>query len=156
MEYKGPMVVVKDMEKSKEFYKRVLKLDVIMDLGANVTIEGGFSLQTEESWIQFTGSDISDFSYGGNDVEFYFEQDDFDGFMEHLEKQNIEIIDDVAVMPWGQKVIRFYDPDKHIIQVGEDLIVMVKNMKKNGMNIDEITTKTGLEKKMIENMLSMQ
>lgn len=29
-------------------------------------------------------------------------------------------------MPWGQKVIRFYDPDKHIIEVGEDLSVLIR------------------------------
>lgn len=56
-------------------------------------------------------------------------------------------------MPWGQKVIRFYDLDKHIIEVGEYLTVMVKRMYENGISLDEIATKTYLKKGIIERML---
>lgn len=45
---KNPMFVVTDMETSKAFYKNVLGLRTIMDLGANVTLTGGLSLQTKE------------------------------------------------------------------------------------------------------------
>ena len=70
MKFKNPLVVVKDMEKSKAFYREVLGLRVVSDFGANVVLTGGLAMQTEESWREFTGKDIS---YGGNDGEVYFE-----------------------------------------------------------------------------------
>ncbi len=35
MELKNPMLVVTNMDKTVEFYKRVLGLEVVMDFGAN-------------------------------------------------------------------------------------------------------------------------
>lgn len=49
MKFESPMLVVKDMEVSKAFYRRVLGLHVTADLGANVELTGGLSLQTLES-----------------------------------------------------------------------------------------------------------
>ena len=47
------MLVVTDMDKTVEFYKRVLGLDVIMDFGANKTLTGGLALQTLETYKEF-------------------------------------------------------------------------------------------------------
>ncbi|MFR5683907.1 MAG: VOC family protein, partial [Clostridia bacterium] len=58
MKFKNPLLVVKDIEKSKKFYQKVLGLHVIMDFGANITLTGGISLQTEETWREFIGKDI--------------------------------------------------------------------------------------------------
>ena len=38
MKLGSPMIVVTDMERSWEFYKQVLGLDVILDFGANKTL----------------------------------------------------------------------------------------------------------------------
>lgn len=153
MKYKGPMLVVKDMEKSKEFYTKHLKIRVISDLGENVTLTGGLSLQTEASWCFFTGCNQDFFRYQGNDAEFYFEEEDFDTFVAHIEKEQIETLGGVTVMPWGQKVIRFYDPDKHIIEVGEDLSVLIRRLYKEGMSVDELVEKTYMKKGIIERIL---
>ena len=40
MKLKNPLLVVCDMDKSIEFYKKVLGLHVIMDFGANKTLTG--------------------------------------------------------------------------------------------------------------------
>lgn len=50
MKFKNPLLAVKDMPASIDFYKRVLGLCVIMDFGANVTLTGGVCLQTLDSW----------------------------------------------------------------------------------------------------------
>ena len=39
------MLVVTDMDKTVEFYKRVLGLEVVMGFGANKTLTGGLALQ---------------------------------------------------------------------------------------------------------------
>ena len=61
MKFKNPLLVVTDMDKSVEFYKKVLGLHVIMDFGANKTLTGGLCLQTLETWRELTGSGEGDF-----------------------------------------------------------------------------------------------
>ena len=153
MKYKGAMLVVKDIEKSKRFYTNVLQVRIISDLGVNVTFTGGLSLQTEESWCQFTNSRQNFFTYQGNVAEFYFEEEDFDAFIERIKHENVDTLEGVITMPWGQKIIRFYDPDKHIIEVGEDLAVMMKRLHEEGMSIDQLVEKTYMKKGIIERML---
>lgn len=119
MKMKNPLFVVKDIERSKEFYRKVLGLRTIADLGANAVLTGGLALQTEESWKQFTGKPIS---YCANDAEIYFEEDDFDAFSEKLGTiPALEYVHPVMTHAWGQRVVRFYDPDHHIIEVGENM-----------------------------------
>ena len=50
MKFKNPLLVVSDMDISVKFYKEVLGLRKIMDLGENVTLTGGFCIQTKEIW----------------------------------------------------------------------------------------------------------
>ena len=45
MKLKNPMLAVRDMERTVDFYKKVLGLHVIMDFGANKTLTGGLALQ---------------------------------------------------------------------------------------------------------------
>ena len=153
MKYKGTMLIVKDIAKSKDFYTNVLGLRVISDFGENATFTGGVSVQTEKSWVAFTKCDTDFFKYQGNDVELYFEEEDFEEFCVSLSQKGIQLIGENATMPWGQKVIRFYDPDKHIIEVGEDLSVMMKRLHAEGLTVDELVSKTFMKKGMIERML---
>lgn len=153
MKFRGPMLVVKDIEKSKEFYTQVIGVRVISDLGENATLTGGMGLQTENSWKAFTNCDEAFFSYGGNVTEMYFEEADFESFIEKIEALNIEMIGSVLVMPWGQKVVRMYDPDRHIIEIGEDLKVMVKRLHAEGLSVDELVEKTYMKKGMVEKII---
>lgn len=153
MKYKGTMLVVKNIEKSKEFYTKVLGCRVTSDFGENVTFTGGFSVQTEKSWMEFTNCQKDFFTYNGNVVELYFEEDNFEEFRQKVKGMDIEIIDGELIMPWGQKVIRFYDPDKHIVEVGENLTVMVKRLRNSGLSLEELVEKTFIKKNIIERML---
>ena len=65
MKLKNPMLVVADIEKSVEFYEKVLGLHVIMDFGANKTLTGGLALQTAETYRDFVRE--KNISFGGND-----------------------------------------------------------------------------------------
>ena len=39
---------------------------------------------------------------------------------------------------WGQRVIRFYDPDYHIIEVGEDMEMVVRRFINSGMTEEQV------------------
>lgn len=139
MKLKNPMLVVADINKSKAFYKEVLGLRVISDFGANITLTGGVSLQTKESYQEFIGIDKA-ITFSGNDMELYFEEDDFDNFIKKL--ANIDYIEYVHFAyehSWGQRVVRFYDLDKHIIEVGESIKMVCKRFSDMSMSVEEIS-----------------
>lgn len=136
MELKNPLLVVADMECSVDFYKKVLGLEVITDFGANKTLSGGLVLQTLETWKEFIGTDAV--TFGGNQTEIYFEEDDFDGFAKKLKARPVEYVHPVKEHSWGQRVVRFYDPDRHIIEVGENIKSVCKRFAADGMTPEQV------------------
>lgn len=151
MKFKNPLLVVSDMEKSKEFYKEVLGLRTIMNFGANVTLTGGVSLQTKESWESFIGKSGNDITFNGNDAELYFEEDDFGKFIDKLSKiKYIEYVHPVLEHKWGQRVVRFYDPDKHIIEVGENMKNVCRRFLNSGLTAEETAEKMDVPLKYVK------
>ena len=136
MKLNSPMLVVRDIEKSVAFYKQVLGLDVILDFGANKTLTGGLALQTLETYQEFIGTD--DISFGGNSFEIYFEEDEFDSFAKKLNECSVEYVHPVKEHSWGQRVVRFYDPDKHIIEVGENMEMVCRRFLSAGMTPEQV------------------
>ena len=138
MKYTTTLIVVKDLQRSKQFYKDVLGLDVTADFGANVTLSGGINLQTMDSWKTFIHKQDRELVFKNNVCELYFEEDDIDSFAAKLAiRTDIEYVHPLFEHTWGQKVVRFYDPDKHIIEVGENIASVVKRFIKNGLSIEE-------------------
>ena len=135
MQYKGPMLVVNDIDKSVEFYENILAMSVILDFGANKTLTGGLALQTAETYKDFI--DGRALCFGGNDFELYFEEDDFDNFISRLKSLEIEYVHPVKEHAWGQRVVRFYDPDKHIVEVGENLKSVCRRFLESGMTPEQ-------------------
>lgn len=142
MKYEGTMIVVKDIERSKRFYQEVLGLEVVKDFGANVTLTGGVILQTLNTWKGFIQKQDSQILFENNAAELYFEEDEMDAFLEKLQQiPHIEYVNPVIEYSWGQRVVRFYDPDKHIIEVGENMTLFVRNLFGVGLSVDEIAAK---------------
>ena len=122
MKLKNPMLVVTDMDRSVDFYKKVFGLHIIMDFGANKTLTGGLALQTVETYKNFIGT--NDISFGGNNFELYFEEDNFEKFAERL-------------------------PDKHIIEVGENMKVVCKRFLDSGMTPEQVAKRMDVPMKFV-------
>ena len=148
MKFKNPMLVVADIEKSVEFYEKVLGLHVIMDFGANKTLTGGLALQTAETYRDFVRE--KNISFGGNDFEIYFEEDDFDVFADKVKQWDLEYVHPVIEHSWGQRVVRFYDPDKHIIEVGENIKVVCKRFLNRGMTPEQVAERMDVPMKFVK------
>ena len=117
MKLKNILIVVKDIEKSKQFYHDLFGLDRILDNDGNMILTEGLVLQEEKIWKDFLGKEITAKS---NSCELYFEEQDIEGFVEKPEKlyPSIEYVNRLMTHSWGQKVIRFYDLDGNLIEVG--------------------------------------
>lgn len=117
MRLKNILLVVKDIEKSKQFYHDVFGLDMVLDQEGNMILTEGLVLQDEKIWKEFLGQDVS---VNHNSCELYFEERDIDSFVEKLERlyPDIQYVNKLITHSWGQKVVRFYDLDGHLIEVG--------------------------------------
>ncbi len=152
MKYVSTLISVTNIEISKKFYHDVLGLEVISDLGANVTLTGGFALQTMDTWQYFIAN--KDVRLRSNAIELVFEEKELDRFLEHLKNFDIEYVHDTVEYGWGQRVIRFYDPDYHIIEVGEDMEMVVKRFKNSGMTEEQVAERMGVPLEYVQGYLN--
>jgi catechol 2,3-dioxygenase-like lactoylglutathione lyase family enzyme len=151
MKYVCSLIVVENIERSREFYEKTLKQRVKFDFGANVTFEGGFAIHLREHFEKITkGKSSRSILYGSNSFELYFETEKMDGIYNELKNQNVEFVHEIEEQPWGQRVLRFYDPDKHIVEIGETMEAVVIRFYKQGHSIDEIVNKSSMPKEFIE------
>ena len=141
LKFKCPLLAVTDMEKSIEFYEEVIGDRVAMNFGANVQFESGFALQEMKTWKSMIHTE--NVRRKNNAVELYFEEEDFDSFIAYLKEfPKLKYIHGVEEMSWGQRIVRFYDPDFHIIEVGEAMDAVIKKMLKSGMMVEQVSEKT--------------
>lgn len=152
MKLKNSLIVVEDIEKSKAFYRELFGLDVVIDFGENVILTEGLVLQERKTWERFVGKRVA---YGGCDAELYFEEDDLDFFLERLEKyeQPVEYVNELMEHDWGQRVIRIYDPDKHVIEIGETMDYVARRFLEMGMTAEQVSVKTQLPLAQVEEIL---
>ena len=117
MKLKNVLVVVKDIEKSKQFYCDLFGFEMIQDNDGNMILTDGLVLQEERYWKEFLNRDIIP---NNNSCELYFEEEDIEGFARKLERlyPYIQYVNRLMTHSWGQTVIRFYDLDGNLIEVG--------------------------------------
>lgn len=136
MEFKLALLAVKSVAVSKKFYEEIFNQKVVLDLGRNVTFSGGFAIQEDFAWL--TDLPVDSIKEKSNNMELYFEVEDFDEFLEQLKKyESIEYVHPPKKHDWQQRVVRIYDPDHHIIEIGESMKVIVKRYLANGYSVEE-------------------
>ena len=145
MKFCCPLINVKDIQASRFFYEKVMRQKVVLDLGANIAFGNGgpsFAIQ-----LDFAGLvDVNGFTvtHKGNDHELVFEEDCYDEFEEHIKGfPEIIYVHKTKEYPWGQRVVRFYDLDFHVIEVGESMESIFKKYHAQGMSIEDVAERTG-------------
>lgn len=136
MNYRLALIAVKDVERSKQFYTEVLQQEVDLDLGWNVTFNGGFAIQQNFAWlVDIPPETVVEKSHN---MELYFEVDDFDDLISKLKVYpQIEYVHPPKKHEWQQRVVRIYDPDHHIIEIGESMAVIAKRYLNEGYSVRE-------------------
>lgn len=139
MRFQLALLAVQDVERSKRFYQELFDQEVLLDLGENVTFSGGFAIQEKFDWL--TGLPAESIVKKPNNMELYFEVDDFDDFLQRLQKfSEVEYVHQPKKHDWQQRVVRIYDPDGHIIEVGESMEMIAKRYFGQGCSVEEVAT----------------
>lgn len=140
MKYVCALISVSDIDAARKFYEDLFGLEVYQDYGKNIAFSCGLALQQDFDWlVNLPKEKVLSKSNNG---EVVFEEQDFDGFLKKLKKYpDIEYLGEVIEHSWGQRVIRFYDLDGHIIEVGEDMKMVIKRFLASGMTMEEVSAR---------------
>jgi catechol 2,3-dioxygenase-like lactoylglutathione lyase family enzyme len=153
LKFDGPLIVVNDMARSRHFYEHLLGQKVKFDFGPNVPFEG-FSIHLKSHFQSLLGDEtqfpVTQKAHWG---ELYFETDELEPIYRRLSEAGVEFIHPVCEQPWGQRVMRFYDPDGHIVEVGETMQAVVWRFHEQGLSIEVISEKSAMPRDFIEGVI---
>lgn len=151
MKLHSTVIFVKDIEKTKKFYTQYLGFEIEHNFGKNVLLTSGLSI-----WEILPEHIINKellTTKEANRFELYFETDDIEAIFNDLEKAGVHFLHKIHEEAWGQRTFRFFDPDKHLIEIGEALEVFVRNMNQQGLTETQISKKSGIPTETICNLL---
>lgn len=155
MRFVCPLFVVKDIQISRAFYQEVLQQKIKFDFGENIVFEGDFALQEANHFAAMVQIPVQRIKTESHNAELYFEQDDMETFTEHLKTfDDIVHLHPLVEHSWGQRVLRFYDPDSHIVEVGESMETVIRRLASMGLSIDEVAAKTQHPYDFVKNCLA--
>ncbi|MGA2408717.1 MAG: VOC family protein [Bacteroidales bacterium] len=147
---------VKDIEASKKFYLDLLGLSIDLDFGKNVIFKNGFAIwEIKSNHIipKTLGLDkISDSNV--NRFELYFETENLSEIFESLKSKDVTFLHDIHEEPWGQQTIRFFDPDNHLIEIGESMRVLVNRFYNQGLTIEQVSLRTSVPIEEIKKLIN--
>lgn len=141
------------MAKSRHFYETILDRKVKFDFGENITFHGDFAIHLDAHFKKLIGN--KDIKRGSHNFELYFEEDDMELVMDILRRHQVELVHEMMEQPWRQRVIRFYDPDLHIIEIGESLEFLSYRLFKEGLSNSEITSIIGLSEEFVSESIAI-
>lgn len=150
------VLFVNDIEISKNFYSNVLRQQISLDFGTNVIYKSGFAIwQIRDNHIipGKLGLDKTQ-DKSVNRFELCYETDDIDKVYNDLKKNNVKFLHELTEEIWGQKTIRIFDPDNHLIEIGETLEQFVLRFYKQGMTIKQVSERTHVPVLYVERLIN--
>ncbi len=151
-------IFVKDIKRSKEFYHKILEIPITMNLGGNVILENGVTLW-EISKHHIIPASLGMDKVAGistNRFELYFETDDIYRVYDKLVSKKVRFMHEVREEHWGQQTIRFFDPDNHLIEVGESMNQFVTRFYNQGLTVEQVARRTSVPIEEVKKLLGIQ
>jgi predicted enzyme related to lactoylglutathione lyase len=140
--YHSSVFFVSDVEISKKFFTDVLGQKIESDFDRCVIFIGGFSIWDRNYAHKMMGLTDEDITTNKKDAELYFEIEDIDSLYSKLKNKKTEFVHDIIEQPWGQRCFRIYDPDNHIIEFAEPMIVVIERLYNEGLTHNQIVKKS--------------
>ena len=144
IQFQSSVIFVRDIQLSRQFYEELLGQEVEMDFGANVGYKGGFAIWQVDSAFEMIYQRPAERTdrLGRDNFEIYFETEELDAIWTQMSNAGVEVVHPVHEQPWGQRAIRVYDPDGHIVEVGEPMPLVIARFLAQGMTAEEVAKRT--------------
>ena len=150
--FHSSVLFVKNIEVSKKFYCQILSQKMEYDFGNNIGLKCGLSLwEVQEN--HKINKDFYTTSNKNGALELYFETENIQNIVDEIKQKKNSVYHDLIEESWGQKTIRFFDPDQNLIEIGEKLEVFIQRMHREGLDIKQINKKTGVPIDQIRNII---
>ena len=117
VQFRNSIALVENIAVSKHFYKDIFGLTVIKEFDTFVLFEDGFSIHDGKIYAEYIDEEFCRQSVCH--TAFYFSTVDIFEIQQKLQENSVEFIHEVIEQPWGEKCLRCYDPDFHVIEVGD-------------------------------------
>ena len=154
LKFVSPLVVVEEIARSRYFYEQLLGQKVKFDFGPNVTFQGDFAIHLQSHFQSLLGQEtqypVTKKAHWG---ELYFETEELEPTYQRLNQAEVEFIHPIREQPWGQRVMRLYDPDGHVIEVGETMEAVVWRFYEQGLSIDRIMERSSMPREFVEQVI---
>ncbi len=146
-----PLIVVEDVAASRRFYEDFLGQKVLHDFGEDVQFESGFTIHQRAHFQTLLGDENHyTITLKSNSGELYFETENLDEAQARLKLSGAVFIHEIEEQTWGQRAMRLYDLDGHIIEIGERMESSVLRLYEQGLSTEAIMKKTGMPKEFVE------
>jgi len=154
-----PVLFVKDAKVAQKFYETVLRFTVKANFGdLNIVFEEGFALWQimDVNMIpQKLGMDNITNAMLTPRFELAFETDDLGAVYNALKENGATFLHEINEELWGQQNIRFYDPDGHLIEVGESMPVFIRRIyEEENKDLEATAKRTYTPVEMLKNILN--
>ena len=148
IKFSSSVLLVKDLNLSRNFYEGLLEQSVALDHGECLGFAGGFALWQREHALKIMQLKQEESLNGNGEpqhhFELYFEVDDLDSILEKITLGKFELVHGIFEQPWGQRVLRVYDPDRHLVELGEPMSVVIRRFLQIGMRPEEVAERTSM------------
>ncbi len=117
--FRHSIALVKNIKESKHFYQNVMGLKITREYDSVIMFENNFVIHRADVFYEYINKPYHGEKMGCDNVDFYFTTSDIDDFQRKLEEENVTFIHKIKQCDWGEKVIRIYDPDGYIVEIGD-------------------------------------
>ena len=153
--FRGCVLFVTDIARSRAVYEGAFGLVPEVETGAMVAYKGGLALwEAEYARTVLYGDPMSGMGTATrHGAEVWFECDDLAPCLHAVTGAGLTFLHPVREEPWGQMTFRCFDPDGHLIEVGETVPGFVGRMHREGMSLAAIAEKTGMSEAAVKEYL---
>jgi catechol 2,3-dioxygenase-like lactoylglutathione lyase family enzyme len=157
LKFKNIILFVKDIDMSKRFYTELLEQEIYTQYGKIINFKSGISiweLSPELPVVSALGDRLKKAAV--NPMELYFESENLEQVVFTMRSHVVRTVHEIREEPWGQRTIRFWDPDDHLIEVGETLKTFITRFHKQGYIPEQIAEKTAVDIELIKKILKIK
>jgi len=150
--YTSAVLLARQYDRMVDFYRNVLEQQVRYDFDGCIQFESGLSIWRVREDHPVSKA-LSSRGGGNAALEICFETDDMDVQGTRIAAMGVTLAHGVFEESWGQRTLRFFDPDGNLVELGESMPAFCKRMHLSGMSVEEIGKKTGIQQDTIKHFL---
>lgn len=117
MKLNSSIILTRDMDRSIRFYRGIMGLELEKQFDTVAFFQDGLVIHDEAVYVNYLR--VPDPYPGGFRAVYYYIASDIDEMYGTLEEKKVAFIHGLETQPWGERCLRFYDPDGNVIEIGD-------------------------------------